>query len=147
MAKKYPMELIEWKHAPCAGEYAYCLGFQDGLPVFGYRGRLCFHPRRFDLATRSQLRSVGLRPGGDPVALLRFRHRKPFRREEIAELFLIHEALPKRPPTPAQLAALRRAHEVRRTCVECGHTYEYYVPTSTRQCWACFDEELTAELG
>ncbi|MFD0492556.1 hypothetical protein ACFQ0O_41925 [Saccharopolyspora spinosporotrichia] len=52
------------------------------------------------MATRRQLREMSLRPGGaDPVALLRFRHRQPYRREELAELFRIELAKPKRTAT------------------------------------------------
>lgn len=60
------------------------------------------------LVTRRQLRSVGLRPGGQDiqaqVVILR-RHRDPL----VAHLFDITKAEAKRTATPAQLDALRKA--------------------------------------
>lgn len=75
---------------------ALCRGEQDGLPVFGWG------EAPSTLLTRSQLRAVGLRPNGqDPVALLVFRHVKPYARETTAELFSVELAAAYRPPTPA----------------------------------------------
>ncbi|WP_435061910.1 RRQRL motif-containing zinc-binding protein [Amycolatopsis thermoflava] len=114
-----------------------CRGFLDGLPVFGYGEAPA------TLLTRSQLRAAGLRPGGaDPVALLVFRHFKPYARETVAELFSVEKALPHRPATPAQRRAIRAALQARRTCQTCGEDVGYYVPTSTRQCWTCEGAEL-----
>lgn len=119
---------------------ALCRGFREGLSVFGWGEA----PSTF--LTRSQLRDAGLRPNGaDPVALLVFRHVKPYRRETTAELFPVELAAPRRTPSPAQLRAIARALEARRTCVECARVMPYCVPTSTRQCWDCFD--LDTELG
>jgi hypothetical protein len=124
------------------GRVELCRGFLDGLPVFGW------NEAPADLLTRSQLRDAGLRPGGqDPVALLAFRHFKPFRHETLAELFRVDLARERRTPTPAQRAAICRALRARRTCQTCGHVVDYYVPTSTRQCWDCWETENTAGLG
>ncbi|WP_306364374.1 RRQRL motif-containing zinc-binding protein [Nocardia sp. CC227C] len=67
------------------------------------------------LLTRRQLRSVGLRPGGQDIAaqvvILR-RHREPL----VAHLFDVNQAALKREATPAQLEALRKAtreHQLR----------------------------------
>lgn len=115
---------------------ALCRSERDGLPVFGWG------EAPSTLLTRSQLRAIGLRPNGqDPVALLVFRHHRPYARETTAELFSVELAAAYRPPTPAQLTALDRAMEARRTCVDCAGIQDYCVPTSTRQCWTCFDLE------
>lgn len=116
-----------------------CRGFREGLPVFGWGEA----PSEF--LTRSQLRAAGLRPNGaDPVALLVFRHIKPYARETVAELFPVEKAAPRRTPSVAQRAAIARALEARRVCVECARVMPYYVPTSTRQCWDCFEAEAVA---
>lgn len=118
---------------------ALCRGFRDGLPVFGWGEA----PSEF--LTRSQLRAAGLRPNGaDPVALLVFRHVKPYARETVAELYPVELAALRRTPSPAQLVAIGRALEARRVCVDCARVMGYYVPTSTRQCWDCFDVEAVA---
>lgn len=114
-------------------QVAWCRGFLDGLPVFGWGEAPPM------LLTRSQLREVGLRPGGaDPVALLVFRHVKPYARETVAELFSVELAKPKRAAVPGQMDGAMRA---RRTCRDCGQVKPYCVPTSTKQCWDCGDIE------
>src|SRR6266545_330893 len=96
-----------------------CRGFRDGLPVFGWG------EAPSTLLTRSQLREVGLRPNGqDPLALLVFRHHRPFARETVAELFSVELAAVKRPAVPGQLD---HAMEARRTCVDCGEIQDYCV--------------------
>ncbi|MEV5566010.1 RRQRL motif-containing zinc-binding protein [Streptomyces sp. NPDC052196] len=71
------------------------------------------------LATRRQLRALGLRPGGhDPVAQLRCRacRTKPARTcTRMANLYRIDLALPVRPMTLAKEAALDRAMAKRST--------------------------------
>ncbi|PXY23719.1 hypothetical protein BAY59_29200 [Prauserella coralliicola] len=117
-------------------QVALCRGFQDGLPVFGWG------EAPSTLLTRSQLRRAGLRPNGqDPLALLVFRHVKPYRRETVAELFSVELAAARRTPTPAQRVAIGRALRARRTCHTCGVVVAYFVPTSTRQCWECWDTD------
>jgi hypothetical protein len=111
---------------------ALCRGFLDGLPVFGWGEAPSV------LLTRGQLREVGLRPAGqDPVALLVFRHVKPYARETVAELYSVELAKERRTPTPAQRTAIAAALRARRTCQNCRTDVGYYVPTSTRQCWEC----------
>ncbi|QRP47228.1 RRQRL motif-containing zinc-binding protein [Amycolatopsis sp. FDAARGOS 1241] len=108
-----------------------CRGFRDGLPVFGWG------EAPSTLLTKSQLREIGMRPNGqDPKGLLVFRHVKPYARETVAELFSVELAAPKRTAAPGQMD---HAMEARRTCVDCGVIQDYCVPTSTRQCWTCFD--------
>lgn len=109
-----------------------CRGFREGLPVFGWG------EAPSTLLTRTQLRAVGLRPNGqDPLALLVFRHVKPYARETVAELFSVERAAARRTPTWAQRRAIRAALRARRICQTCRDDVGYYVPTSTRQCWAC----------
>jgi hypothetical protein len=120
-------------------QVALCRGFLDGLPVFGWG------EAPSTLLTRGQLRAAGLRPAGqDPVALLVFRHVKAYRRETVAPLFSVELAAARRVPSPAQLRGIGRALQARRVCVECTREQDYYVPTSTRQCWVCFDAESLA---
>jgi hypothetical protein len=118
-------------------QVALCRGFLDGLPVFGWG------EAPPTLLTRAQLRAVGLRPGGaDPVALLVFRHFKPYRRETVAELFSVERAKERRTPTPSQRRAIAAALRAPRICQTCRTDVGYYVPTSTRQCWTCEGAEL-----
>ena len=87
------------------------------------------------LATRSQLRELGLRPGGqEPAAQLAWatRSRCGGAREgyRIAWLYYIHLARPVRPMTPARERALAKALLARHTCRTCGELHEYCLPTS-----------------
>jgi hypothetical protein len=118
-------------------QVALCRGYREGLPVFGWG------EAPPTLLTRAQLREAGLRPGGqDPMALLVFRHFKPYARETVAELFSVELAKPRRTPTVAQRAALGKALRARRICRACREDVGYCVPTSTRQCWTCEGAEL-----
>jgi hypothetical protein len=87
----------------------------DGsIPVFRWR-----QAGREDLATRRQLREMGLRPGGhEPVARIECRGGKRW-----AWLYRVDLAKPKRTPTLAQERALDRAMAARQTCPECGRRY------------------------
>ena len=85
------------------------------------------------LATRRQLAALGLRPGGTaPVAYLEWRRGRRW-----AGLYPIHHAVPKRPATPAQRAALAQAMTARRTCPVCGKDAGYVLPTRYRTCIDC----------
>ncbi|MFE9360331.1 RRQRL motif-containing zinc-binding protein [Streptomyces olivaceoviridis] len=88
------------------------------------------------LATRRQLRAMGLRPGGqEPVAQLTWRSGKRF-----AWLYRIDLAKPKRTPTLAQEWALDRAMAARQTCPECGRRYFHCLRLRTvGTCEECFD--------
>lgn len=128
------------------GRTVFCRGTWEGLAVFAWRGRPCAAPR--GLLTRRQLRAKGLRPGGqDPVALLMFRHIKPFRRVELCELFREDLAVPVRPMTPAKEKALEAANRARRFC----HTHQGHVDHVVRgpkkQCAACFSADDATDYG
>lgn len=120
---------------------ALCRGFRDGLPMFGWG------EAPSTLLTVSQLREIGLRRNAqDPVALLVFRHHRPYRREETVELFSVEQAAPVRGTAAQRRAKVARALEARRVCVSCACDVGYYVPTSTRQCWPCWDADNLAAL-
>lgn len=127
---------------------ALCRGFREGLPVFAWG------EAPPTLLTVSQLAAArgedaphGLSPGGqDPVALLVFRHHRPYRRETVAELFSVERARPK-VRTAARMRNLACAERALRTCVDCAREHGYRMPTSTRQCWDCLDAELAWEVA
>lgn len=81
------------------------------------------------LATRRQLAAAGLRPGGQPVAAQVMWHstRCPSQ-HDVAYLYRLDLAKPKRVATPAQLAALGKALAARRTCPKCGTDAGYVIP-------------------
>ncbi len=128
--KTYP-----WVHAPVpwADSPQWTRGVHDGLPLLSYG---CAD--RTKLATFRQLRAMGLRPNGsDPVAVLYVRHNAS-KKVSFASLYLIAQAAPVRPMTPAKWTALAKANLARRICRTCGKDPLYILPTSTRQCWTCW---------
>lgn len=79
------------------------------------------------LATRRQLRAMGLRPGGhDPVAQVECRGGK-----RVAYLYRVDLALPKLPMTLAKEAALDKAMAARQTCPRCSRRYFTCLPLKT----------------
>ncbi|MFJ7337029.1 RRQRL motif-containing zinc-binding protein [Streptomyces sp. NPDC101116] len=110
-----------------------------GLPV--YRWRLAPD----GLATRRQLRALGLRPGGQDVAAQVERPRRR-RGPLVAYLYLVELAKPVRPMTPAKLAALAKANTARRICPECRRDAGYVIPPSLGMCTPCAypDEQRAA---
>ncbi|RKS09994.1 hypothetical protein DFP74_5740 [Nocardiopsis sp. Huas11] len=87
------------------------------------------------LATRYQLRALGLRPGGqEPAAQLAWpsRSRCGGARDgyRVAWLYYVHLARPVRAMTPARERALTRALLARHTCRDCGEIHPYCLPTS-----------------
>jgi hypothetical protein len=108
-------------------------GTRYGLPTYPYR----WAPR--NLLTVRQLRERGLRPGGQqPVAQILWR-----RGLRVAYLYDTALALPKRRPTPAQLAALANAMRARRTCPACGQEKPYCIRLSTGLCNDCDRREAS----
>ncbi|GAB2869671.1 RRQRL motif-containing zinc-binding protein [Lentzea nigeriaca] len=129
--KRFPWVLapVPWSDTP-----QFTRGVKDGLPLLSYG---C--APRDKLATYRQLRAMGLRPNGfDPVALLYVRHNKS-KKVSFASLYLIEKAAPVRPMTPAKWTALAKANFARRICRSCGKDPMYVLPTSTGQCWPCFE--------
>lgn len=115
-------------------------GVHEGLPLLSFG---C--APRDKLATYRQLRAMGLRPNGfDPVAVLFGRHHKSGK-TWFASLYLIANAAPIRPMTPAKWTALAKANLARRICHTCGKDPLYVVPTSTRECWKCFEANENTE--
>lgn len=112
-------------------------GERHALPTYPWGwARIC-DP---DLATRTQLAQMGLRPGGqEPAAELRWRSRRATRNGGVrtALLYRISRAKPKRPMTPAKARALARALRARRYCPTCRRHYRYCMPTSLGQCPNC----------
>ncbi|MFE2476433.1 RRQRL motif-containing zinc-binding protein [Streptomyces sp. NPDC059389] len=105
-------------------------GARHGIPTFPWR----LAPD--GLATRRQLRALGLRPGGQDIAgqVLRPRYgRGPL----TAFLYRVDRALPVRPMTPAKQAALDRANAARRTCPSCLTDAGYVIPASLGMCVSC----------
>lgn len=125
-----------WQHVPGVEGEILTRGRIDGLPVLSWGWA---DPTIWD--TVRGLRRRGLRPGGqDPVALLLFQHHKEgCRKLELANLYLVAPALPKRTATPAQRAAIGRALAARRTCRACGQVRDYYLSTISRLCVECED--------
>ncbi|MFF5155379.1 RRQRL motif-containing zinc-binding protein [Streptomyces sp. NPDC000348] len=108
------------------------------LPV--YRWRLAPD----GLATRRQLRALGLRPGGQDVAAQIERPRRR-RGPLVAYLYRVDAAKPVRPMTPAKWAALAKANAARRTCPACRLDAGYVIPPSLGMCTPCaFPDEQRA---
>ncbi|MFD7860605.1 RRQRL motif-containing zinc-binding protein [Streptomyces microflavus] len=104
----------------------------DGsIPVFRWR-----QAGRESLATRRQLREMGLRPGGqEPVVRIECRGGKRF-----AWLYRIDLAQPKRPMTLGRERALDAAMSARSTCPACHRRYHYCLPLRTLgSCLECHD--------
>ena len=102
-----------------------------GMPTFG------FGKAPSGLATRRQLRALGMCPGGqDHVAELSWH-----RGQRWARLYRVDLARPKRIPSPAQLAALDKALAALRakeTCPDCGQHVGYRLdPDNGRTCCYC----------
>ncbi|MGY3341043.1 hypothetical protein ACVW0K_007236 [Streptomyces filamentosus] len=104
----------------------------DGtLPVYRWR-----QAGREKLATRRQLREMGLRPGGqEPVARIECRGGRRF-----AWLYRLDLARPIRPMTLAKEAALDAAMAARQTCPRCARRYFHCIPLrSLGSCLECHD--------
>ncbi|WP_330469341.1 hypothetical protein OG547_35600 (plasmid) [Streptomyces longwoodensis] len=108
------------------------------LPI--YRWRLAPD----GLATRRQLRALGLRPGGQDVAAQVERPRRR-RGPLVAYLYRIDAAKPVRPMTPGKRAALAKANAARRTCPACRRDAGYVIPPTLGTCATCaFPDEQRA---
>ncbi|CCK32928.1 hypothetical protein BN159_p50 (plasmid) [Streptomyces davaonensis JCM 4913] len=88
------------------------------------------------LATRRQLRALGLSPGGqEAIAALTWHGGL-----RTAWFYRIELAVPKRVPTLAQEAALDKAMAARQTCPKCRRRYFHCLRLRTvGSCEECFD--------
>lgn len=100
-----------------------------GVPTFWWRGA------PDGLMTRRQLRAAGLRPGGQDIAGQLLWQRRT--RVQVAYLYRVALAKPKRTATPAQLVALDRAMTARRTWPTCRQVRGYCIPGSLGECLDC----------
>lgn len=106
-------------------------GERYGIPTYP------FHYAPTGLLTIRQLRAKGLRPGGQDIAAqILWRHRKQRR---VAYLYREDHSKPKRQATPAQLMAIAKALQARRTCPTCGNEKPYCIPLSRGECNDCAD--------
>jgi hypothetical protein len=104
-------------------------GDQYGIPTYWWRGA----PAGY--ATVRQLRALGLRPAGQPVAAQVLWRGVGGTRA--AYLYLVALAKPKRTATAAQMDAVGKALRARRTCSTCGKTRDYFIPRSLGECLDC----------
>ncbi|MGW9305132.1 RRQRL motif-containing zinc-binding protein [Streptomyces cyaneofuscatus] len=108
------------------------------LPVYPW------HLAPDGLATRRQLRALGLRPGGQDVVAELHRPRRRGRAPLVACLYRIEHARPVRPMTPGRAAALAAAMRARRTCPTCRTDVGYCIPRSLGMCVPCHDSPASA---
>lgn len=102
----------------------------DGLPAYAWR---C---APVDLLTFAQLASVGLRPTGDPVAVLAWgRVDRDGRPRRTASLYPIDQVREVLPMTPGRRRSIAAALAGRRVCEICGPV-DHYVRSGL--CAACF---------
>ncbi|MFW3473467.1 RRQRL motif-containing zinc-binding protein [Streptomyces microflavus] len=118
-------------------------GVRYGVPTFPWR----MAPDGY--ATRRQLRSVGLRPGGQDVGAQVLWYSRRYCRKgtspvRVAYLYRIDRAKAVRPMTPAKWAALAKANAARRTCPQCHADAGYRIPTSLGMCVSCADSPQLA---
>ncbi|WP_049580357.1 RRQRL motif-containing zinc-binding protein [Streptomyces sp. SBT349] len=106
-------------------------GTRHGIPTWPWR----WAPD--GLATRRQLRAMGLRPGGQEPAAQVMRLRRRTREPLVAYLYHVSLALPVRPMTPAKWAAIDVALKARRTCPQCRQVCDYVIPRSLGCCNQC----------
>jgi hypothetical protein len=97
-----------------------------GTPTWGWR-RAPEH-----LVTRRQLRLRGLCPGGRPPV-----GQIIVGRYQMAWLYDVRQARPKRVPSPAQLAALGKALAARRWCASCERDVGYCISIRYGECADC----------
>ena len=106
-------------------------GARYGVPTYPWR----LAPD--GLATRRQLRSRGLRPGGQPIAAQVMRVNRRAGGVRVSYLYRLDRAKPVRPMTSRKWGALALAMLARRTCPKCRVTYSYCMPASLGMCLLC----------
>jgi hypothetical protein len=114
-------------------------GARYGVPTFPWR----LAPD--GLASRRQLRALGLRPGGQPIAAQVMRGNRRAGGVQVAYLYAIEHAKPVRPMTSRKWGALALAMLARRTCPACRTDAGYCIPKSLGMCVTCaYPEEQRA---
>ncbi len=111
-------------------------GTRYGIPTYWWHGA----PPGY--ATRRQLRAHGLSPGRQPIAAQILWHGVGGTRT--AYLYRLDLARPKRTASAAQLAALAKAMQARRTCATCQRLRPYVIPRSLGECLTCASPEVAA---
>lgn len=104
-----------------------------GMPTYSWR----MAPD--GLLTRRQLRALGLRPGGQPVAAQLLWRSRLTTSPRPAYLYRLALAKPVRPMTPGRRRALAAANAARRTCPSCGADAGYILPAHLGTCLPCAD--------
>ncbi|MFJ8110048.1 RRQRL motif-containing zinc-binding protein [Streptomyces sp. NPDC096132] len=123
--------------------YSRCLdpnGARYGIPTYPWR----MAPDGY--ATRRQLRTRGLRPGGQPVAAQVMVINRHAGTPRVAYLYRVDLAKPVRPMTSRKWGALALAMLARRTCPRCRLDVGYCIPRSHGLCGMCIatDEQRAA---
>jgi len=121
-----------------ATAYAKCFdpnGARFGIPTYPWR----MAPDGY--ATRRQLRTQGLRPGGQPVAAQVMVINSKAGTPRVAYLYRVDLAVPVRPMTSRKWGALALAMLARRTCPSCRVTYSYCLSTRHGICGLCIASE------
>ena len=109
-------------------------GVRYGIPTYWWHGT----PDGY--ATVRQLRTAGLRPGGQPIAAqVMWRGVGGTR---VAYLYRLDLAKPKRTATPRQREAIDRALVARMRCPTCRVVRNYFIPRSLGECLACADTPI-----
>ena len=106
-------------------------GARYGVPTYPWR----LAPD--GLATRRQLRTEGLRPGGQPIAAQAMRINRRTGTPRVAYRYRIDRAVPVRPMTSRKWGALALAMLARRTCPACRLDVGYCIPRSHGICGMC----------
>ena len=107
-------------------------GDRYDIPTYWWRGA----PDGY--ATLRQLRTQGLRPGGQPIAAQVLWRR--YRQTAVAYLYRLDLAKPKRSATWRQREAIDRALIARMRCPTCRITRNYFIPRSLGECLDCADD-------
>ncbi|WP_411092954.1 RRQRL motif-containing zinc-binding protein [Streptomyces sp. 049-1] len=110
-------------------------GARYGVPTYPWR----LAPD--GLATRRQLRAMGLRPGGQPIAAQVMRVNRRAGDVRVGYLYRVDRAKPVRPMTSRKWGALALAMLARRTCPCCLLDVGYCIPRSHGICGMCIAAE------
>ena len=117
------------QHVAWSDTWEFTHGTHDGLPLLPHG----WAPRHL-LATTTQLKQMGKRPGGhDPVAVL-YGYSTKGGCQWFASLYLISLAKPMFVMTPNKWRSIAKANLARRLCSQCGHDRGYIIPPKLGTC-------------